>query len=463
MTTNWAPTILTASRDLPGQGAGAIVRAARQSAGLTLAELGQRCGYSASQVSRYERGIQPLTDVRLLHQFAAALAIPPQRLGLLPPPGSDLNAGADRLRLDAHRPRVSTDIQPHGGEDRMRRRELLSHAAGLAGAAALGLPAALVDPDCGPGRLLYDSPSVSPVSLDALRTAAVRARSLFQSARYDQLAAMLPHHVATAAATRDSASGHQRAAASTLLADAYVVAAGFQVKLHDDAFAWALADRALQAAQAGDDPLTVADSRRAVATVLRRSGRPAQARGLLDHAIRDIEPEAATTPAQLSMYGTLLEVAAYTAAVDGRRHDAAELISEARDAARRLGRDANYRHTAFGPANVRLYQVSIAQVLGDNGMAIEHARALHPATILTAERQGRYWIDVARAYHQWGKTEKCYNALLSAERAAPAEVRYRPPVHRVTEDLLRSDVRNGLPGLRAFASRIGLPGADSHA
>ena len=36
---------------LKGQDAGAIVRAARFAAGLTLAELGRRCGYSASQVT----------------------------------------------------------------------------------------------------------------------------------------------------------------------------------------------------------------------------------------------------------------------------------------------------------------------------------------------------------------------------------------------------------------------------
>ena len=38
-------------------GHGAIVRGARTSQGLTLAELGARVGYSAGQVSRYERGI----------------------------------------------------------------------------------------------------------------------------------------------------------------------------------------------------------------------------------------------------------------------------------------------------------------------------------------------------------------------------------------------------------------------
>jgi hypothetical protein len=52
------------------------------------------------------------------------------------------------------------------------------------------------------------------------------------------------------------------------------------------------------------------------------------------------------------VYGTLLQVAAYTAAVDGNRAAAHHLIAEAKAAADRLGRDANYRFTAFGPANV---------------------------------------------------------------------------------------------------------------
>ncbi|MGW4408652.1 helix-turn-helix domain-containing protein [Nonomuraea sp. NPDC004702] len=55
-----------------GRDHGAIVRKARQAAGLTLAELGSRTGYSASQVSRYERGLAPLTDLLVLRRFAGA-------------------------------------------------------------------------------------------------------------------------------------------------------------------------------------------------------------------------------------------------------------------------------------------------------------------------------------------------------------------------------------------------------
>jgi hypothetical protein len=47
-------------------GPGALVRAARVAQGLSLAELGARVSYSASQISRYERGLTPLTNVTVL-------------------------------------------------------------------------------------------------------------------------------------------------------------------------------------------------------------------------------------------------------------------------------------------------------------------------------------------------------------------------------------------------------------
>jgi hypothetical protein len=342
----------------------------------------------------------------------------------------------------------------------VRRRELLASAAGIAGATALGLPSvARPDKHQGPARglekLLYGNIEATPVPLTALRSQTLRARGDFQAARYEQLAAGLPALLATAAATRDHTEGDGQSTASALLADAYTVATNLMIKLNDDQLAWATADRAAQAAQHSGDPLTLADARRAIATVMRRTGKATAARTLLIDAAHDIEPDGHATPAQLSTYGTLLQVAAYTAAIDGNRHAAHELINEAATTAQRLGTDANHRFTAFGPTNVILYKVSIAQVLGDNGTAIEHAKTLRPADIPTPERQGRYWIDVARAYHQWGKIDHCYTALRSAERAAPAEVRYRPPAHRMTHDLLRADRRGALPGLHAFATRVG--------
>jgi hypothetical protein len=298
--------------------------------------------------------------------------------------------------------------------------------------------------------------STEPVPLATLWDAVVQARSAFEAARYDRLGASLPHLIAAATATRDHANAGDLDEANGLLADAYLTTAALMIKRGDDLASWTAADRAFQAATVSGDPLTVADARRAQSVVLRRTGRRAQARDMVLDAARSVEPDGHATDEQLSVYGNLMQVAAYTAAVDGHRHTAHEYIGEATDVARRLGRDANLRHTAFGAANVTLYQVSIAQVLGDNGTAIEHARALQGVALPTRERRGRLGVDVARAYHQWGRMEDCYRTLRSVERIAPDEVRHRPPVHRMVQDLLRADRGGSLPGLRAFAGRVGV-------
>jgi transcriptional regulator with XRE-family HTH domain len=133
------PATTTGAMAPLGESAGAIVRAARLRARLTLADLGHRCGYSASQVSRYEGGVQPLTDVELLRLFANALAIPHEVFGLVPP---NIGLGTRHARLEeglarAFGPRVGRDVQRKDGDDPVRRRELLAGAAGLAGSAAL--------------------------------------------------------------------------------------------------------------------------------------------------------------------------------------------------------------------------------------------------------------------------------------------------------------------------------------
>ncbi|MBQ0988193.1 hypothetical protein KBZ10_27515 [Streptomyces sp. F63] len=83
---------------------------------------------------------------------------------------------------------------------------------------------------------------------------------------------------------------------------------------------------------------------------------------------------------------------------------------------------------------------------------LRHARRVDTARLPTTERRARYWIDVARAFEQWGKADRCYQALLAAEQAAPQEVR-RGAVRSMSPHLMRHD--RTLPGVRAFASRVG--------
>jgi hypothetical protein len=70
----------------------------------------------------------------------------------------------------------------------------------------------------------------------------------------------------------------------------------------------------------------------------------------------------------------------------------------------------------------------------------------------TAERQARYWTDVARMWAQIGDHHRTYTALRAVDQVAPEEAR-RPSVQALTADLLYTSA--SLPKLREFAARTG--------
>jgi hypothetical protein len=345
-------------------------------------------------------------------------------------------------------------------DDPMRRRTLLAGAGGLTVGALVGAGPAYgaADPIRSLGAALLNPPiaNAEPVSLEELQQAVAVVRSSFHQAKYGEVATLMPKVLARAMATRaelDSTGGV--AAANRYLAELYTLTTELMIKVSNDRLAWTAADRALQAADASGDILTQATTRRSWGIVLRRSGQADTARQLVLDTAAALQPNLHRGPEHLSVYGTLLETGAYTAAVDGDRDTARSLITEAADAAARVATGPHA--TAFNPTAVGLYQVSIARVLGDSGTAIEHARRIDPASIPVVERRARYYSDVARAFHQWGKPEQCYRALLAAEHASPDEVRYRRTIHRITESLIRHPNARHLAGLTAFARRTGVP------
>lgn len=164
--------------------------------------------------------------------------------------------------------------------------------------------------------------------------------------------------------------------------------------------------------------------------MLRRAGHAETAQRQVIDAAAGLQHDLHRGPEYLSVYGSLLSTAAYTAAVDGDRDTAHTLIGEAVHAAGRLGVDGNHRFTAFGPTGVRLYQISIARVLGDSGTAIDAARRINPTTIPQTERQARYWSDVARSFHQWGKPEQCYGRCWPPNTPPPTRCAIASPSSR---------------------------------
>jgi transcriptional regulator with XRE-family HTH domain len=435
---------------------GAIVRLVRRARDITLADLGAAVGYTAASLSRMERGKQPMRDMVLLQRVSDALDIPPQLLGLAPQHGRAMphTNGPNRLFTAT---RVGPEPTSEEGEDPVRRRNLLAGLAGATTSAVLGpVPTAAARPNLSglEDLLLYRqqaSTVLGPEPSLATVTAAVEAsRRDFGACRYDRLARALPARIALARVLGTDGMPEQSAAAAAQL---YNIATRLCIKLGEDGLAAVTADRALTAAFGGADALTVAEANRMVSSAWRRQGHLARATEIAVRAADQLaDDRTAPGAARLSVRGNLYATAAYTAAKQGDRHIAHTLLAEAEATADQLGRDATLQGAVFGPSQVLLHQISVCHLLGDAGQAIEHARRVDVAQLPTTERQARYWIDVARAFDQWGKPDRCYRALLAAEQAAPQEVR-RGAVRTMTADLIRHDRK--LPGVRAFATRVG--------
>ncbi|MFE7130167.1 XRE family transcriptional regulator [Streptomyces sp. NPDC057638] len=404
-----------------------------------------------------ERGKRPLPDVVLLQRIADTPNIPPQLLGLAP-----RHTPCSPWVFTPHPSRTTTRVAPlpsfgEEGEDPVRRRNLL--AAGLATAAtgtALGAGPASAHPALASLEdLLLHRGGPGPgteATAHTVSAALAASQREFGTCRYETLARALPGRIALARALGGQGGAEERSA--NAVAELYNTATRLCIKLGEDGLAAVTADRALTAALAGADALTVAEAHRMVSSSWRRQGHHARAADVAASAAQQLAADrTAPVAACLSVQGNLYATAAYTAAKQGDRHTAHVLIEEAAATAERLGQDEQRAGTAFfGPSQVLLHRISISQLLGDAGQAIDHARSVDAAALPTAERQARYWIDVARSFGQWGKPDRCYRALLAAEAAAAQEVR-RGAVRVLAADLVRYDRR--LPGVRAFAQRIG--------
>ncbi len=438
-------------------------------AGLKQAELGQKIGYSGSQVSRIESGQSGAAD-STRRAIARELGIPPAELGLAP----DTPSTSEQLRAQ-HGPTTLTrePTEEVGDEVPLERRGFLVGVAGVVGAGALthrAAPAAPVNaadaeqstsPAAELERALYTPRSPSgPVSLASVRKALASARVQFQGGKYGAMADALPPLIEQALLVRSQSSGDAHDHASAALADAYTLASEWGVKLHDDSLAWVFADRAAVTAQDTSSLVSTAEASRQLAIAMRRSGRFDAATARLVTTAHGLGAQRGSAPdALLAVYGTLLLTAAYTQAQKGARSSAYDLLDEARDTARRMGSaaQAGSFSSEFGSPQVEGYAIGIHHALGETGQAIKSVHAMNVRQLPTAERRARYAIDAARAYRGAGMTADCYNALVLAHRHAPEEV-LRPSIKAMVTDLLYAPGRAPV-GLREFAHRVGAVGS----
>jgi hypothetical protein len=344
-------------------------------------------------------------------------------------------------------------------DERVRRRSFLL-AAGLAGPALARLmsatalaseldPAVLLARQLG-DVLLGSGISAEPVPAPVLREVLTVAQWDFSACQYIALADRLPALIAAAETT---AINHPGPIAHQVLAESYNLSTRVLIKLEASGLEWLSADRALHAARAADNPLTLAESQRLVASVARRGGHHDHAQTLTLAAASHLDLSGARpAPEHLVMYGMLHCSAGYAAARAGDRDRANDLLAEAETTAARLTGDRGRQQALT--ANVVSHRISAAYLLGDAGTALAYAHRLPLAVIPTTERRARLLVDVAMSYAQWDKPDLAYRTLLTAERTAPDEIRTRNAVRRLVTNLMAAPRQTAMPGLAALAARV---------
>jgi len=301
----------------------------------------------------------------------------------------------------------------------------------------------------GQPEAVAEAPSVA-----ALDTYVSELWDAYQASRFGYVTARLPHLLGQAQAAATSLQGDQLIRARRLLALSYQLAAVQLTKLGETELAWIAADRGLVAAGETSDPVIIGSLHRSVTHALLSAGRYREAVRLTQDAAAHLDPELGTaSPELLSIHGTLFLAGAMAAA---RANDAATtrtFLASAAESARRLGSDANYMWTAFGPTNVAIHRVATAAELGDVQVAIDLGPRID-TTGMPMERRVRHALEVARAYSSWNRLDEAQATLLDAEHMAPEQVRY----HFLSRQLVLSWVRkhrgNPSPGLVALARRL---------
>lgn len=274
---------------------------------------------------------------------------------------------------------------------------------------------------------------------------------VYQAGRLGRVLADLPELIRTAQRLEDNPGDGQLGWAVS--ARVHHLTSTTLSKIGEVDLAWLAAERGMHAAEQVDDPLVLASAARAGTHAFLAAGRyddalslGVTAAGWLRARMDDDDPAA------LSLYGMLFLRTAMAAA---RRRDRAvtgDLLRQAAWAADRIGGDANYWHTGFGPANVELHRLSGALDLGDVAYVVEHGSRI-ATEHLPAERAVTHLVDMGRALSLVARDEEALARFLEAERLAPQLVRHSPLVRETVKTMYR---RSPVTGARRGSPLMGL-------
>ena len=386
------------------------LRRSRDERGMTQEQLAEAADLSVATIQKLEQGQRKSASTATLIALANVLDV-----GL-----SDLIGKRPKL-------------EPHPG-----------------GARVLGVRDALLAPELALPRQ-NKGDDTDQVTMPALQASLDSGWSSYWAGEFGTLAVIVPPMIAKAReAYRDDP-----VAAASILAQTYQLTACLLVHLGRDDLAVLAAERGTVAASSGTDELQWASLQGTYAWALLHQGRTEAAEHHAIEVAERIEPTMSqATPAELTVWGSLLLSAMAASAAGGRDHEAIEHLSLAKAAAARMDRDQFEYQTSFGPTQVAVQGTHAFAVLGQPNKALTSATTVQPSELPTIA-YGRHLVDVAQAHVDHRDDDGALSVLQEANSLSPEWFRHQGPARGLVAELVHRR-RRLPPRLRELARSTGL-------
>jgi transcriptional regulator with XRE-family HTH domain/ribosomal 50S subunit-recycling heat shock protein len=313
-------------------------------------------------------------------------------------------------------------------------------------ASVLNVRDAILSPDLLPG---VDPRDGEPPALEDLQRAVTAAWGDYWGGRLTRLAATVPGLIGEARLAVDAYG----APAAASLTQAFQLAAILLVHLGKDDLAVVGAERAIRAAEAGDDQLWWATVHGTYAWCLLHQGRTELAE---KHAVRTaerIEPNITRAPLpHLTVWGGLLTTGLAAAAAGGRQSEVGEYIALARAGAGRFDHDRHDYQVSYGRSAVAMQACHAYTMLREPGKALKAAKDVDRDDLLSIS-YGRHLIDVASSHVDARHLKAAETTLLEAESVSAEWFRHQGPARSLVGELVTETTRLS-PTLRRLARTV---------
>ncbi|MBB5935849.1 helix-turn-helix domain-containing protein [Streptomyces zagrosensis] len=382
---------------------------------LTQEQLAERAGISVDVIRKLEQGRRRSARLSTINALARALDTEPSYLVGQPSTFESHDSSADLPSVLALRQAVSPVSDMLGGES---------------------------DPE-------------EPPTLAQLRDALRATDSIRAEGRLGEIGALLPQLISDARVAAHAFAGADAAAAHSVLAVAYQVAATTLAALGKEDAAFTAIERSMQSVRQCDDPHLETLAMSTLSWVFTKQGRLADAEEIaLKHAAT-IEPTFRSASKDLALWGVLILRAATAAVRQEKRNAVPELLKLATAAAARIGEDRLFYATPFGPTNAGVARVNFLVEMGCAPEAVRAARSVPHLATLPPTWRARFYVDLGLAHAELDDDALSARALLRAEDAAPEWMRYHATSRRLVGELRERAARREDPVI-GLADRLGI-------